>query len=193
MIRVQLQHVGIGAFVAAMVVSLASCSGGGTSVATSPTVSPTVAPPSLSPIPPTAPPSTNPTPVPTPSPVATGAVANIIFTGSFQYGPFEIDQYSNGVAVLTQSSSQLNIRVPRTLVDTFYSQLRTMLPVDKIPVGVCPKPTVAPTDQTTITFQQETSGDISCFSGHENTKHLFEDVVQIENFLNVRSMLRTRQ
>ncbi|MBV9103171.1 MAG: hypothetical protein JO060_06240, partial [Candidatus Eremiobacteraeota bacterium] len=149
MMRVDLRYIGVGAFIGAIVLSLASCNGG-SSVSTNPTSAPTTTPtgpptvtPSLTP-----PPTTPPTGVPTPTPTVTGADALIDFTGSFQFGPFTLDQFPNGVAIVTQQTGQTRQIVPMNLVNTFFHDLAQNLPVNKIPVAVCPKPTTAPTDET---------------------------------------------
>jgi hypothetical protein len=129
---------------------------------------------------------------PTPTPTVSGVDAIIVFTGSFQFGPFEIDQFSDGVAVVTQSTGQNRQIVPLSIVRTFFHDLAQNVPVDQIPVGSCPKPTTAPTDETTLTYQGKTSGDISCPGNNAKTKKLYSDVVAIENALGLRSKLRSR-
>jgi len=189
-----LRFAGIGAFLAA--VTLAACSGGGTSTpssATTPTAAPTGPTPTPTPRGPSPTPTPTGSPVPTPTPVATGANALIDFTGSYSYGPFTIDQYSNGIAIVTQSTGQGSFIVePHSLVTTFFHQLSLNLPVNDIKIGTCPKPTTAPTDQTLITYQNLTSPDVSCPGSNAKTKALYESILALENAVGIRSMLGVR-
>jgi hypothetical protein len=196
--RVNLRHIGIGAFLAS--IALASCGGGGSTsgVASNPTglipsSTPSGPTPTPTPIGPTPTPSPTPSGVPTPSPTVSGAVAGIDFTGSFQFGTFNIQLYSNGVAVVTQSTGQSRQLVPRAITGKFFSDLAQNLPVDDILVGTCTKPTAPPTDETLVTYQALTSPDISCYGNHVKTKQLYDDVLTVENALNLRSFVRFRR
>ena len=193
MIRVTLRHVGTGAFLAA--IGLAACAGGGAvQPSATPTPSPTAtARPTTNPTGPTPTPTPTATVQPTPSPTVSGAEAIISFTGSYTFGPFTILMYSNGVATVIQASGQSNQFVPGPLTHQFYHELALNLPVNDIQVAICPKPTTAPLDTTTITYQSETSGDISCFGPYLKTKALYESVVAIEQALDLRTMLRSRR
>jgi hypothetical protein len=192
MIRLSLREIGLGAFVAA--IGLASCGGGGsTGTSTTPTAAPTTTP-----IPTPTPTSlpTGPTPTPTPitrptvTPSPRGAEAFITFSGSFQFGPFTIEMFSNNVATVIQSTGQSNYVIPGVIANPFWHDLAQNLPVNDIKIGSCPKPTAAPLDTTTITYQSVTSPDISCPGTVVKTKQLYTDVLGIENFIGVRSLVR---
>jgi hypothetical protein len=194
MIRLSLREIGVGAFVAA--IGLASCGGGGSATGAGST--PTGVIPTTTPQPTPTPSSlpTNATPTPTPStrpsttPSPRGAEAFITFSGSFEFGPFTIEMFSNNVATVIQSTGQSNYVIPGAIANPFWHDLAQNLPVNDIQIGSCPKPTAAPLDTTRLTYQNQTSPDISCPGSVEKTKLLYADVLGIENFIGVRSMVR---
>jgi hypothetical protein len=196
--RVDLRPIGIAMFLAA--IALASCNGYGsaTGVQSNPTglvpsSTPTGPTPTPTPSGPSPSPSPTPSGVPSPTPTASGRVADIIFSGSFQFGAYEIALFGNDVAIVTQSTGVTNQFVPPAVASQFWRNLGQNLPVDKIPVGTCPKPTSAPTDVTTITYQDKTSGDVSCPGNNAKTKQLYSAVLAVEASLDLRSMSRRRQ
>lgn len=192
--RVDLRPIGIGTFLAALV--LVSCNGYSTATGgSSPTVAPSQSPGSPTPTPTglTPPPTTTPTGPTTPSPEPSGGSALIIFSGSFEFGPFSIQVFTNLVATITAPSGQFNEKLPYAVGHPFWKDLRENLPVSDIKIGTCPKPTAAPLDITTITYQNASSPDVSCPGEHVKTKILYNDILAIENFLGLRSKAaRTR-
>ena len=192
-----LRRAGYAAFLAA--IALISCSGGGTTRRFQPTPAPSGGPTVPTPTPTPLGPSPTPTPTPTgiPTPTRTGIRCN----GDDRFQrlvtrPVRSRSTSSRTALRSLRNrrgraANTSSRTPSSRTSS--TSLALNLPVNDIRIGTCPKPTAPPTDITTITYQNETSGDVSCPGNNAKTKAVYESVLAVENALDLRSMLRRRR
>ena len=157
-----------------MAIGVISCGGGGS------TSGPSSNPSSLVPTP-TPKPTPTPTPLPsgvTPTPVA----ATIFYSGSAEFSPFTIVLNVTGAAQVTTPSvyTPMPSNVPASTTAKFFKDLNIYGPVNKLPIGTCPKPTATSYDDATIlVYQSQTSGDVSC-PGGASTTTVYGDVKAVE-------------
>jgi hypothetical protein len=160
------------AFVTAM--GVVSCGGGGGNSGASSN------PSSLIPTP-------TPKPTPTPTPLPSGVTpaplsVEIFYSGSVEFSPFTIVLAVNGSAQVTVPSAYTPLpgTVPASTTGQLFKDLNTYGPVNKLPIGTCPKPTGTTYDDTTILlYQSQTSGDVSC-PGAASTTAVYNDVKNVE-------------